>query len=316
MPETGGQYVPKDNICLAASQVEELNKLPFRDCAAAVLNHLLNTNLSGWDIDFSVGRTPARLAAVGQKIVIGEFWHNSEGLFSTTVHNLAEALEVNGENTWLEIAVRCAFICASLAELKRSGAAEQGVDIAVPASELTEAASAWYAREMGFPIRRILCCCNENNSFWELLHNGQIRTDAVAVATELPLADVQVPRELERILWHLDGQGACASFLECCRMGKAYVLTTELSQKLNAVFGTAVVGKRRISDTISGLYGSSGYILSPYAAMCFAGLEDDRAAIGEQFPALILSERSPEKDRRFVAEALGIPENILNKQLQ
>ena len=77
------------------------------------------------------------------------------------------------------------------------------IDIAVPSGNLSQLMAAWYARKMGLPVGTIVCCCNENNGLWKLLHKGELRTDLLAQHTHTPDCDETVPADLERLIYAL-----------------------------------------------------------------------------------------------------------------
>lgn len=211
---------------------------------------------------------------------------------------------------WAEVAVRIAVLAGIFGELNREGLKEK-MDISVVSGDFSGPISAWYARSWGLPIGNIICCCNENNSLWDLLTHGQLRTDAVCIPTGLSQADVVVPEHLERLISRLGGEEEMEDYVGCCRRGGMYCPNEELLGKLREGLYASVVSSQRVERTIRGAYGTHGYLLSPASALAYGGLLDYRAKIGTLHPALVLTGESPLLESAFVAEAMGVSEEKL-----
>ena len=78
--EDGGAYVP---FKLPRLDFGELKALPFNHRVANVLNLLFGTKVTGWEVDFALGRKPFRLVAMNHKILVGELFNNPGNDFST-----------------------------------------------------------------------------------------------------------------------------------------------------------------------------------------------------------------------------------------
>ena len=146
-----------------------------------------------------------------------------------------------------------------------------------------------YARAWGLPIGNIVCCCNENSGLWELLRHGQLRTDTASVPTILPEADVAVPENLERLVYEAGGTDEVERYLASCRRGGTYAPSETVLAKMNRGLSVSVVSSSRISQTISSVYRTHRYVLSPGSALSYAGLMDYRAKAGQARNALILA---------------------------
>ena len=117
----------------------------------------------------------------------------------------------------------------------------------------------------------IICCCNENGNLWNLIHHGQFRTDTVSVPTGTPEADVTLPAGLERLIYACGGLAEVDIYLDACRRGGMYCPRDSVLSRLGEGLDVSVVSSRRMISTISGIRGSAGYLLSPYAALAYAG---------------------------------------------
>lgn len=317
----GGLYIPFRDPMFTVEEIDHFSRMRFNECVANVLNTLFQTSVTGWDVDFCVGRNPVRLDKLSQKILLGECWHTPGGTFREMTQALSGLINPEYKDApygaWVEIALRIAVLFGIYGELYRSGmaSAEKPFDVSVVAGDFSAPISAWYARKWGLPVGNIVCCCNENGNLWNLVCHGQLRTDGVAVPTETPEADIVVPEHLERLVFAACGEETVERYLQSVRTGSTWYLEEPQLSEFRRGLHVTVVGSHRMKDTVVSFFGTNRAVLSPYAALACAGLQDYRSRAGENRWGLVLSERSPECDAEVVAGALGIPVEKVKKYI-
>jgi len=303
----GGLYVPLHLPKLSEQERNKLFKMSFGQCVAEMLNLFFSTKLTGWDVDFSVGRYPVRIEQLAHRIMMAETWHNPDWQYRCLERNLMELLhaETDIPGNWVCVAVRMAVMTGILGiqEIRGTGP----VDISVVSGDFTLPISAWYLREMGFPIGNIICCCNENNQFWELICNGQMRTDGLSHSTVVPEADITLPVNLERLISDCSGVSETERYLDCCRTGSVYSVSDPMLQRLRQGLFVSVVSSGRVKTTIPNVYKTHNYVLSPASALAYSGLLDYRAKTGVARTAIVLCDKSPVCDATVVANAMELP---------
>ena len=309
----GGFYVPLRLPKLSEQEVKKLSEMSFGQCVAEILNLFFSEKLSGWDIDFSVGRYPVRMEPLGHRIFMAETWHNLEWQYGYLEKNLMALLhsETDIPGNWVCVACRMAVLAGLLGNHEVLGTGS--VDIAVVSGDFTVPISAWYLREMGFPIGNIICCCNENKQLWDLLCNGQMRTDEIGLSTTVPEADVALPVNLERLISDCGGISEVQRFLDCCINGTPYAVSDIMLQKLRKGLFVSVVSSDRVETTIPNVFKTHHAVLSPACALAYSGLLDYRTKTGITRAAIVLSDKSPVCDAVFVAEAMNISVAELKK---
>lgn len=314
----GGLFLPMRMPAFSAAELEAMKKRSFGENVAAVMNLLFGSKLSGWSIEFAIGRYPVRLVDLSSKVTVAETWHNPDWKFERLAKNLARAVTDIGEEPvvtdWMMIAARIGVLCGIFGELMRSGL-DSTVDIAVPSGDFSAPMAAWYARAWGLPIGNIIVCCNENNAIWSLLHQGELRTDAVAQQTMLPNCDHALPKDLERLIYSALGSGENARYRQVCRVGGNYSLQEfPLSRLRDGMYASVVSGPRTESKILN-IYKDNGYVSDPYTALCYSGLLDYRSQTGQSGPALILSEESPAFCVDWIGQCLGLSRRELKDRL-
>lgn len=317
----GGFYVPFREPCFFDEDIKSLAEKSFNQTVADVLNLLFHGKLTSWDVDFAIGRYAVRLEKLGHRVTMAETWHNLESDFSRLVKNLTALLRCD-DNTespsggWAEIGVRIAVLFGIFGEFMRQGILEDNLmDVAVVSGDFSAPISAWYARRWGLPIGNIICACDDNGNLWDFICHGQLKTGDVAVSTITPEADVVVPSGLERLIYGFGGAEEVARYLDAVRRGRTYYVEDAFLHRLRQGLYATVSSQKRILDIIPSTFGVHRYVLSPYSALAYAGLQDYRSRTGESRYALILAEKSPLRDADVVANALGINEEMLKYYL-
>lgn len=318
----GGLFVPFQMPSLSHDEILGLKDKTFGQCVAEILNIFFSARLDGWDVDFCIGRYPAKLVPMSHKIIVAETWHNPDWDFARMVRNLASRIRGSDDtegvpSNWAWIAIRIATLFGLYGELMRQGLVdpEKKLDIAVTSGDFGAPISAWYAREMGLPLGTIICACNENSSVWDLLHHAELRTDTVAVNTNTPECDVGVPVNLERLICGVLGYEETVRYRSACETGRVYGPDEDQAAALRKGMFSAVVSQQRMESVIYNVYRTSTYLLGPYSALAYGGLQDYRTNVGEGRSALLLTERGPICSAATVAKAMGVTVQELKERV-
>lgn len=305
----GGFFVP---MKLPRLDLKQISGNSFSQNVAQIINLFFGTQLDSWSVEFAIGRYPVKTVAVGTRELVAEVWHNPVWKFERMVRGIEKAIRQSDDvrdvpSDWLMVAARIAVLTGLIGELMARGmvSGEEPVDVAYPCGNFAGTMAAWYAKQMGMPIGTVLCCCNDNNGVWNLLHKGQIRTDAQPVTTATPICDVMTPEGLERLIFANLGHNAAGAFAETCRSGGTFYLESEDQKNLRSCIHVPVTGNKRLESAVKSLYNSCGYPADVYTALCYSGMLDYRSVTGESRPVLIISEESPAYSLPYLANCLN-----------
>ena len=318
----GGLFVPFQMPKISRENIQEICNKSFGQCVADILNLFFSARLDGWDVDFCIGRYPIKLVPMSQRIVIAESWHNPDWEYARMERNLYSRLCGNDGNhgiptSWAGIAIRIATLFGLYGQLLKKGLVDNdsSFDVATATGDFTTPMSVWYARRMGLPVGKIICACNENSGLWDLLHHGQLRTDAVVTPTDTPLCDYNAPNNLERLLYSSTSPDAVHDYLKAKNTGVPYVPGEDVFDRIRQGLFAAVIGRKRIESIISSVYRISTYLLDPYGALAYGALQDYRSTHLEGKTTIILTEKSPICNAEIVSKSLGITVEDLRERL-
>lgn len=297
-----GQFTP---FRLPAYSQEELSILigkSFCEVIAEVLNAFFSAGLTGWDVDFCIGKNPVRTTSINHRICIAEMWHNSGGCYCNIVQQLNKKLcaeKIAFPSTWLRTAVRIAVLFATYSQMLEQHliTEEQAIDVVITADTFEDPIAVLYARKMGLPINVIICTCTDSGDVWDLIQRGEFS------ATK---ADTLLLHNVEHLVYLTLGYAEVARFLKTVNNGKVYKIPEEMLTKLNNGLFCTVVSNNRIGATLNSFYRSNNYIIEPYTALSYGGLQDYRAKTGNGTMALLLADQSPLAYAQEIEEANGL----------
>lgn len=285
----GGLYLPYKLPYIEKAQLESITRGTFGEAVAQILNLFFSVRLTGWDVDLQIGRTPIRIITLNRKIVVAELWKNSGSGIEFLIDELYRCIATNDEHStkstiWARTAIRVAVLFGLYTLIRQEGYDDAPVDISVNMQDVTELLSAWYARAIGLPIGKIICCCDTDDSFWDLLHGGVLNTKGVA---DLQLAGAELL--ICETLGHLQAQHL-ASVID----NRGTFTVCEEDYKLfSAGIYPVAVGPDRADSVSSSLKRSAGYSIDLSAAITYGGLQDYRAQTGESCLTILLSQSAP-----------------------
>lgn len=307
-----GLFVPMRLPQFKRTEIHRMFSRTAEDNVALILNKFFQTEFSGKDVEFAIGKDYFRLEDISQKLTMGELWHNPEGEIDGILRILTRRLAAehrDGEpGEWPRVAIRAALLFGLFGELMKKGkvSALHPMDLAVPAGDFTWPMAAWYARKMGLPIDTIILCCNENDGVRDLLHRGQIRLDAKTVPTITPRCDCMTPAGLERFIYTILGRGETQEYLRAMESGDAYAVNLEQRRILSEGIYVSVNNSRRLMQTIPNAYRTFGKLFCPYCALVYTGAMDYQSLTGRYSKVLLLCDYSPSKSLDVTARAMGM----------
>lgn len=318
----GGFFVPMKLPKFNSQQLEQIARNGFSQNVADIINLCFGTNLDSWSVEFAIGRYPTKIVAIGSREMVAETWHNPLWKFDRLARGIEKAIRQSDDvrdisSHWLSIASRMAVLCGLIGELMGQGrvSGEELLDIAYPCGDFSGPMAAWYTKQMGFPIGTILCCCNDNNGVWNLLHKGQLRTDSQIISTATPQCDCPAPEGLEQLIFVTLGEKMANKFAETVRDSGTFYLEPEQQKILKEGMYVPVTGSKRLESAVKSLYNSCCYPADVYTALCYSGMLDYRSVTGEGRQVLIVSEESPTYSLQYLAKCLNVSAVELNTRI-
>lgn len=194
------------------------------------------------------------------------------------------------------------------AQLLKEGKLYDGepVNIVVPTGNFGNILAAYFAKEMGLPIAKLICASNENKVLFDFFRTGVYDRNRDFVLTSSPSMDILISSNLERLIYLIAGSDAAKNrelMMQLSTSGK-YEISKEMQENLQDFYG-GYASEEETAETIRSLYEKCGYVIDPHTAVAACVYEKYKNQTGDQTKAIIASTASPYKFTGSVMKALG-----------
>lgn len=200
----------------------------------------------------------------------------------------------------------CYYVYA-YAALLREGKISAGekINVTVPTGNFGNILAAYYAKNMGLPIGKLICASNENKVLYDFFRTGTYDRNREFVLTSSPSMDILISSNLERLIYRIAGNDADRN-RELMGMlsgqGK-YEITEEMRAALSDFCGD-YAGEEETAAEIKRVYESCGYVLDTHTAVASAVYQKYLRKTGDRTKTVIASTASPFKFTRSVMHAI------------
>jgi len=182
------------------------------------------------------------------------------------------------------------YYMSGYAKLVKDGkvAAGNPIDVCVPTGNFGNILAAWYAKQIGTPIERLICASNENRVLTDFINTGTYDiSDREFVLTPSPSMDILVSSNLERQLFELTGRNAQAisTWMDELKNDRKFRVDQETFARLRKDFVSDSADSATCLETIKRTYQEQGYLIDPHTAVAFEVAERLRA----ENPVLVAS---------------------------
>ncbi|XP_057681124.1 threonine synthase-like 1 isoform X2 [Corythoichthys intestinalis] len=218
---------------------------------------------------------------------------------------------------WARLLPQVVYHSATYLNLCRSGAIQFGdpVDLCIPTGNFGNAMSAVYAKQMGVPIRKVICASNCNRAVSDFINTGEydLRERRLMPSCS-PAIDILKSSNLERFVHHVSGgDGALVKdMFSSLDARRRFTLPDSLLGRMRRDVRAGWCSEQDCLAAIYHVHARSGYILDTHAAVAkvVADRQRDRTC-----PVVISATAHYGKFAPAVFEALRV-ENIPDNPLE
>ena len=264
---------------------------------------------------------------VGVSAVVGNFDDAQTGvktLFSD--ESLREELAQRGyflssanSINWGRVLPQIVYYISAYCDLLAQGAVTEGepVNFCVPTGNFGNILSAFYAKEMGLPIGRLLCASNSNNVLTDFIATGKYDRNRPFYNTVSPSMDILISSNLERLLYLLSGgdDKLVAGYMKELSDTGCYQVSEEMRKKIQSVFVGGFSSEAETEATIGKMMDEHKYLIDTHTAVAFHVLEQYRKETGDQTKTVVASTASPFKFCDAVLDALNVTDKATGTAL-
>ncbi|XP_056155789.1 LOW QUALITY PROTEIN: threonine synthase-like 1 [Lampris incognitus] len=109
---------------------------------------------------------------------------------------------------WGRLLPQVVYHCSAYLDLFRDGVIKFGepIDVCIPTGNFGNAMSALYAKQMGIPIRKVICASNHNRIITDFITTGECDLRGrPLIISHSPAIDILKSSNLERFIYHISG---------------------------------------------------------------------------------------------------------------
>jgi threonine synthase len=209
---------------------------------------------------------------------------------------------------WGRLAPQIIYYISAYSDLVRDGKITAGekVNICVPTGNFGNILAAYYAMCMGLPVNKLICASNSNNVLTDFIKTGVYDRNREFFTTLSPSMDILISSNLERLLYHLSGDGdkAVSAMMKSLKETGKYEVSGDIKAKLNDLFAAGYCDDTETKAQIKRTFDKFGYMLDTHTAVAVKVYSDYKAATGDNTPTVIASTASSFKFSRAVLSAV------------
>ncbi len=200
-----------------------------------------------------------------------------------------------------------AYYAYAYGKLLCNGEIQEGecINVTVPTGNFGNILAAYYAKQMGVPIAKLICASNENKVLYDFFASGQYNKNRPFILTSSPSMDILVSSNLERLVYRIAGNDAAktAALMEELASGGVYQISGPMKEALSDFYG-GFAGELETAQAIRGLYEKAGYVVDTHTAVAASVYQKYRETTGDHTKTVIASTASPFKFTRSVMQAI------------
>lgn len=184
-------------------------------------------------------------------------------------------------------------------------AKDEKINVVVPTGNFGNILAAYYAKNMGVPIDRLICASNDNKVLYDFFRTGTYDRNREFILTTSPSMDILISSNLERLIYKIAGADAAkdVTLMQNLATEGKYEITDEMKAQLKDFYGN-YASEKETAEEIAEVYKKTGYIMDTHTAVASKVYRKYVAETGDQTKTVIASTASPYKFTRSVMDAI------------
>ena len=201
-----------------------------------------------------------------------------------------------------------AYYVYAYAKLYAEGklAKDQKMNVVVPTGNFGNILAAYYAKNMGLPIAKLICASNENKVLFDFFKTGEYDKNRDFILTTSPSMDILISSNLERLIYKIAGNSSEKNselMNDLATQGK-YTITDEMKAELDDFYGNYAT-EEETAKVIKDTYEKTGYVMDTHTAVAASTYKKYVAETNDDAVTVIASTASPFKFARSVMDAIN-----------
>lgn len=195
----------------------------------------------------------------------------------------------------------------SYVKLLENGEIQEGeqINITVPTGNFGNILAAYFAKQMGVPVHKLICASNDNKVLYDFFKTGTYDKKREFILTTSPSMDILISSNLERLIYLAAGCDAVKTktLMEQLTQEGSYTITEEMKERMADFWGDFADQAENAAE-IKHLYDETGYLIDTHTGVASCVYRKYKDVTKDDTKTVIASTASPYKFSRSVLEAL------------
>ncbi len=220
-----------------------------------------------------------------------------EGVF------LSSANSIN----WGRLVPQIVYYVSAYCDMCASGDIKMGeeIDVCVPTGNFGNIFAAYIAKQMGVPIKTLVCASNKNNILTDFLADGEYNRNRDFHTTMSPSMDILISSNLERLLYTVVGCERTAEYMKKLSEDGKYRLDIQDFAKISENFVGYYTDEDDCALTVRDTYEKIGSLIDTHTAVAVSAAKKYMRDAESGRKMLVVSTASPYKFAADVYTSLG-----------
>ena len=216
---------------------------------------------------------------------------------------------IHGNFDDAQTGVKKMFGCETLnRELNAAGyqfSSANSINIGRLVPQIVYILAAYYAKNMGVPIAKLICASNTNKVLYDFFATGTYDRNREFHVTTSPSMDILISSNLERLIYQIAGQDAAKDnqLMKSLSETGVYGITPAMRENLKDFYGNYAT-EEETAKVIHDLYAKTGYVIDTHTAVAASVYKKYVTETHDTTPTVIASTASPFKFARSVMTAI------------
>lgn len=190
--------------------------------------------------------------------------------------------------------------------LKEGEIAEgEKINVVVPTGNFGNILAAYYAKNMGLPINKLICASNDNKVLYDFFTTGSYDKNREFILTTSPSMDILISSNLERLIYKIAGCDDVKNkeLMTSLNVTGKYEITDAMKNELSDFYGNFAT-EEETARVIKAVYEETGYVIDTHTGVAAEVYKKYRKDTDDNTKSVIASTASPFKFTRSVMNAI------------
>ncbi|MCY6372149.1 threonine synthase [Clostridium ganghwense] len=182
--------------------------------------------------------------------------------------------------------------------LYKNGEIKEGekINFSVPTGNFGNILAAYYAKQMGLPIDKLICASNDNKVLYEFMDRGIYDKNREFYTTISPSMDILISSNLERLLYLLSNEDSAKviEFMEDLKNKGSYEIDENMKKALKDFYGN-FASEEETKQAVNEVFKEFDYLIDTHTAVAYSANKKYKEASKDTNKTVIVSTASPYK---------------------